>query len=442
MRLLPILTALVVAAVLYGVVIERDRLLEFARQAAPAAPGAEQAETAGAVNTEEAETEVDVPANEAPDGAIKVMARTSQAQEIDAQVLVRGETEAARMVEVMAETTGRVVSEPLRKGAFVEDGEILCRLDPGTREVSLAEAEAALADARARVPEAESRIPEAEARVAEAEAALNEANINANAANRLSESGFASETRVASTTAGVRSAEAAVSSARAGLEAARSGLESSKASIESAEAAVARAEDELEKTTIKAPFAGLLESDTAELGALMQSGGMGGAPCATILQLDPIKLVGFVPETEVGRIEVGARAGARLTEGGDIEGRVTFVSRSADPLTRTFRVEVTAPNEGLGISAGQTAEIVIEAEGELAHLLPQSAMTLNDDGQIGVRTVSEEDTALFMSVEILRDTARGIYVGGLPETVDVILLGQEYVTDGVAVAPSYEEIIQ
>ncbi|MHA7877196.1 efflux RND transporter periplasmic adaptor subunit [Roseivivax sp.] len=441
MRLLPLLTALLVAAALYGIVIERDRLLNFARDIAPSALSGEAPSAPEETAAEATPEPAPEPEAEAK-GAVKVMARASTAQEIDAQVLLRGETEAARMVEVMAETTGRVISDPLRKGAFVEAGEALCVLDPGTREVSLAEAEASLADARSRVPEAEARIPEAEARVAEAEAALEEANINANAANRLSESGFASDTRVAATTAGVRSAEAAVSSARAGLESARAGVESTKAAIESAEAAVARAEDELAKTTIKAPFAGLLESDTAELGALMQSGGMGGAPCATILQLDPIKLVGFVPETEVGRIEVGAPAGARLTEGGEIAGRVTFVSRSADPVTRTFRVEVTADNAGLAISAGQTAEIVIEAEGEPAHLLPQSALTLNDEGQIGVRTVTEERTALFLPVEILRDTARGIFVGGLPDEVDVILLGQEYVTDGVPVAPSYEEILQ
>ena len=44
-----------------------------------------------------------------------------------------------------------------------------------------------------------------------------------------------------------------------------------------------------------APFAGLLETDTAELGALLQT----GSPCATIIQLDPIKFVGFVPEAEL-----------------------------------------------------------------------------------------------------------------------------------------------
>ena len=199
---------------------------------------------------------------------------------------------------------------------------LLCVLDPGTRESTVAEA-------RARVPEAQARVSEARARLVEAE-------ISDNAARRLGEDGFASETRVASARAGVESALAGVEAAEAGVEAARAG--------------VAAAEKEFERLQIKAPFAGLLESDTAELGALMQP----GATCATIFQLDPIKLVGFVPETDVDKVTVGAMAGARLATGREVRGEVTFLSRSADPTTRTFRVEVLVPNADLLIRDGHT----------------------------------------------------------------------------------------
>jgi membrane fusion protein, multidrug efflux system len=84
---------------------------------------------------------------------------------------VRGETQAAREVEMRAETSGQVVSVPLRKGASVEEGQLLCEVDPGTREAMLTEAEARLAQARASVPEAEARVIEARARIEEAEIA-------------------------------------------------------------------------------------------------------------------------------------------------------------------------------------------------------------------------------------------------------------------------------
>jgi multidrug efflux system membrane fusion protein len=71
-------------------------------------------------------------------------------------------------------------------------------------------------------------------------------------------------------------------------------------------------------------------------------------------------------------------------------------------------------------------------------LMPASALTLDNDGNIGVRVVGEGDIARFLPVGILRDTIDGIWVTGLPETVDVIVVGQEYVTDGVPVIPTLQ----
>jgi multidrug efflux system membrane fusion protein len=154
-----------------------------------------------------------------------------------------------------------------------------------------------------------------------------------------------------------------------------------------------------------------------------------------------MKLVGFVPEAQVDRVEVGARAGARLSSGTEVVGEVTFISRSADPQTRTFRVEITAPNEDQAIRDGQTADILIETDGTAAHLLPASAMTLNDDGQLGVRIV-EDGLVQFVPVRMVRDTARGVWLSGLPDVADVITVGQEFVTEGVAVQVTYEELTQ
>ncbi len=368
-----------------------------------------------------------------------VVALRSQAVDVPGAVMVRGQTEAARQVEVRAETSGAVTSEPLRKGAFVEAGDVLCELDPGTRAASLAEAEARLAEARARAPEAQARIPEGEARVAEARARLQEAQLNQNAAERLSEGGFASDTRVLNADAALRAAEAGVTAAETGLETVSAGIESTQAGIEAAEAAVERARLDIAQLTIEAPFGGLLETDTAELGALLQP----GTACATILQLDPVRLVGFLPEAQVDRVRVGAQARARLASGRGAEGQVTFLSRSADERTRTFRVEVTVPNEDLAIRDGQTVEIVIGTDAITAHLIPASALTLDDDGRLGLRVVEGEGDAAvagFAPVDLIRDSVDGVLVAGLPDRVDVITVGQEYVTDGVPVRASFEPV--
>lgn len=376
MRLFPLFTAILVATALYFVVLDRDRLKQFASSPRAVLVQRDGPATDNAAAIEDATTATDATPGDPP---VAVVAHHSTAAAIDTVVTVRGQTQAVREVDVRAETSARVVSEPLQRGSLVEHGDILCQLEPGTSRAVLSEAQAR----------------------------LDEAQINYRAADQLSQEGFTSETRLASM----------------------------RAALQSAEAAVEEAELQITYLTIHAPFGGLLETDSAELGALLRPGDL----CAKVIRLNPILLVGFVPETQVDRVDLGSAAQARLATGAEVAGEVTFISRAADPNTRTFRVEITVPNDDLAIRDGQTAEISIEAAGASAHFLPGSALTLNDDGALGVRIVAEGDVARFMPVRLLRDTPDGVWVGGLPDQADVIVVGQEYVIDGVRVAPTFRD---
>lgn len=300
---------------------------------------------------------------------VKVVAFASEARPVQSALLLRGRTEAHRNVTVRAETSGLIVSEPKRAGAEVKAGDLLCRIERGSREAQLAQARAALAQAQA----------------------------DDSAAQKLSERGYTAET-----TALAR-----------------------RAALESAAAAVRQVELDIERLEMRAPFDGVLESDTAELGALLNIGG----ECAQVIALDPIEIVGFAPEVDVDKVHVGMPAVSRLVSGLEVPGIVTFVSRSADPSTRTFRIEVSAENPGGMIRDGMTAAISIPLEGEQAHLIPQAALTLNDGGELGVR-LADGDRARFAAVKILRDERDGVWVTGLPQAARVIYVGQEYVSDG------------
>lgn len=381
MRPIPLITAACVVALLFLMVFQREGLRDFIRGEPAISQSEQNAEMASDASGDQEAT--DEPAGDEADAvqtdAVSVVALASSAREIDSAVVVRGQTEAMRQVDLRAETSGKVVSVPIEKGALITEGQIICELEIGTREVTLAEARARLA----------------------------EAQINLNAAEKLSEGGYAAETRVLS--------------ARAGMQ--------------SAQAAVAAAQSAIDDVKITAPFDGILESSSAELGSLLQPGGL----CATVVQLDPIKLVGFVSEADVSRAEVGARAGARLAAGGEVMGSVTFVSRSSDPVTRTFRIEAQVPNPELSIRDGQTAEILIASAGRKAHLLPQSSLTLNDEGKLGVRVVDAQMRADFVAVDMLRDTLEGVWVSGLPDQANVIIVGQDYVVKGVPLKVTYQE---
>ncbi len=309
---------------------------------------------------------------------VRVFATTFEDKMIETRVTLTGTTEAARYVDVKSETSGLVISEPFRKGENVKKGDVLCELDPGTRLVALEEAEAQ----------------------------LNSAEINALTASRLADGGLGSEANKTST----------------------------QAILQTTLAAVERAKKEISRLSIIAPFDGLLETDAAEIGSFLQTGSL----CARIIQLNPIKIVGYVSENDVDKLEIGIPAQAKLISGRDIEGIVTFLSRSADQSTRTFKVEITVDNSDLGIRDGLTAEISILAEETRAHLIPQSSLTLDDKGQIGVRTIVD-DVAKFEPVNLVLDSPRGAWVQGLPSKVDVIVVGQEFVIDGTPVEATYME---
>ncbi|MEM9779180.1 MAG: efflux RND transporter periplasmic adaptor subunit, partial [Pseudomonadota bacterium] len=170
------------------------------------------------------------------------------------------------------------------------------------------------------------------------------------------------------------------------------------------------------------------------LGSLLQPGGA----CATLISLNPIKLVGFVPEQDVERLDFGAPAGARLITGQVLSGQVSFLSRSADEVTRTFRVEIQVPNEDQSIRDGVTAEIMIGLDGATGHLVPQSALTLNDTGELGIRA-NEDGIARFMPVTPIRDDAEGVWISGLPDSVEIIVVGQDFVRDGRKIDVTYKE---
>ena len=308
--------------------------------------------------------------------AASVVAVRSAAEPFLDQLVLRGATEADRRVDARAEISGLVASEPIRKGAVVEKGDALCRLDAGERPANLAEARAN----------------------------LRQAEVEYQAALQLAEKGFTAETEALTR----------------------------EAQLEAARAKLLRAEIDMQRLEIVAPFGGVLETDTAELGSLLQPGSV----CASLIALDPIALVGFAAERDVDRLKVGAPARARLVTGRNVEGTIRFVARSADEETRTYRVEVEAPNPNLDIRDGMTAEILIGLESEPAHFVPQSALTLDDAGRLGVRLV-EDGAARFAPAEILADSPNGVWLAGLPDEAEIIVVGQEFVGDGRPLDVSY-----
>ena len=180
---------------------------------------------------------------------------------------------------------------------------------------------------------------------------------------------------------------------------------------------------------VNAPFDGYLETFSVKEGDYLNT----GAVCATIIDPDPMRLIGEVSEKEINFVKVGSKANAKLISGKKVQGIVSFVSTSANRGTRTFRVEIDVKNSDRSIRDGVSAQIEIEGNIILAHKISPSILMLGEDGELGIRTVNKDNQVEFNQIEILEDSIEGIWIAGLPQNTRIITVGQEYVFQGQTV---------
>jgi len=288
---------------------------------------------------------------------------------------VTGRTEASRTVQLRSETKGQVNQLYVRRGEYITAGSPIAKL----------------------------RLDDRPAKLAEASATLKQREIEYNAASQLSERGFRSETEKAA--------------ALARLDAARAVVEQIRIDIA--------------RTTFEAPFDGIIGAEHVELGDYMRVGDV----AATVVDLNPILVVGQVSERHVGKVTVGMSGTMRLIDGSQRDGIVRYVSPVGDPDTRTYRIDLEVTNDDRKIRDGLTAKIQVPVNSGMAHFVTPSTLTLNDEGVVGVKTVNIENVVVFNPVDIIADEPNGVWLGGLPKSIRLITVGQEFVIDGEKVVP-------
>ena len=182
---------------------------------------------------------------------------------------------------------------------------------------------------------------------------------------------------------------------------------------------------ELNRTEVKAPFSGYIES-IVKPGNFLDRGQI----CATIIDLDPIKFVAEVPEIQVSKVNIGQEAIIELITNQRVNGNLTFVSKSASPKTKTFKIESEIVNSSGSIKDGVTATMTIRTDPVLAHRISPSILVLDDLGRIGVKVVNFNNVVEFSEVQIIEDLEEGLWISGLPDSVQIIVQGQGFVEDG------------
>lgn len=321
--------------------------------------------------TEKTEQPVEQSAVAGTKHAVRV--RTQSAEEVMRTIVVNGKTAPARIVHLAAETDGRIEYIGAQRGASLERGDVIVRLDERDRA----------------------------ARLAQAEATLKQREVEFAARERLKTESYVSEAQ----------------------------LQEAVALLETARAELTRAQLDLGYMTIRAPFGGALQARDVEVGDFVKR----GDPIATYVDNRTIIVSANLSEFDARYVDVGDQAEARLATGETVRGRIRYVAPVADEATRTFAVELKVDNRDGDLRAGGTAELRIPAESVRAHQISPALLTLDDAGNVGVKIINDRGEVEFVVADIALSTGEGVWLTGLPETATIITVGQGYVANGATV---------
>jgi multidrug efflux system membrane fusion protein len=297
--------------------------------------------------------------------------RTSHARAIR----ISGQTQADKRAVLATRAAGIIAELPVKEGDRVKAGDLVLRLESEEKP-------AAIETAAQLVKQREAEL---------------------DAARQLSKSGNLAKLQLQTTISALAQAQAQLETARA----------------------------DLERTRIVAPFGGIVDDLTVELGSSVMQGG----EVAIMLSLDPVVVRGEISERDLAHIKIGDKAEAVLVNDAKVEGMVRYISREATAATRTYRVEIAISNPQATIPAGMTAELTLRSAPVDAVALPRSVVTLSATGDLGIRAVDEANKVVFYPIDLVDDTPTGLLLAGIPADARVILAGQDLVKEGDEVKP-------
>ncbi len=310
---------------------------------------------------------------------VSVAVRRSQAEAVTQYFQAEGQALPDRDSALRAETTGDVAEVFVEKGENVKRGAPIARIAVNRAEADLARATEDLARAREDLADVQA----------------------------LFERGVATADRVSQL----------------------------QAALDAAESQVIAEQDAVDNAMILAPFDGRIEMLDLDPGEFVSA----GAEIGRIVDNTPLTVSIQVPQQSLNTIKDGQPANVAFITGEVREGVVSFVGTSAAAETRTFLTEIEVPNDEGDIPAGISAEISIPTGEVVAHFLSPSIVSLDTDGRLGVKTVDADNIVVFYPIDVVSAQIDGVWVTGLPETVNIVTVGQGFVSEGEVVSPQAEE---
>jgi membrane fusion protein (multidrug efflux system) len=278
---------------------------------------------------------------------------TASIQQITSGPIISGQLTPAREASVRAQVGGSIVALSVDRGQAVRAGAEVARISSRDLESARASAQVGLRSA---------------------ETALDVSRSEAERTKALVTGGALASRDLEQVQNAVSAAEAQVAAARARLSS---------------------VEQQIDDTSVKAPFAGVVSARPASIGDVV----VPGAELLTIIDPSSMRLEALVPSDQVSQLFRGAEVRFTIRGiPGDFTGRIDRINPTADPVTRQVSCFVTLPNTGGRLIAGLFAEGRVESVTQEGVVVPLSAV--DETGTRPVVTRIRQDKAEIVPVTL------------------------------------------
>jgi RND family efflux transporter MFP subunit len=305
-------------------------------------------------------------------GAPKQVKVASVAEKpLERTTVALGSLTAFDQATISVKVPGRLQKITIDLGSVVQRGQLIAQIEPQDYQLRVQQSEAALAQARVRLglpaTGTNDRIDhEQTSTVRSAHVLADEARAHRDRQASLFEQGVIPRAQL-------DTAEASYKVALNRLQDAGEEIHNRQAVLAQRRSELDMARQQLTDTSIYAPFDGAIQEKRASVGEFLAA----GAPLATIVRMDPLRLRAEVSEREVPHIRVGQTV--RVTTEGDpniYTGRIARLSPTITPQNRTLMIEAEVNNRERLLRPGSFARAEIVTDDRNRSLMvPTGAIT-------------------------------------------------------------------
>jgi len=210
-----------------------------------------------------------------------------------------------------------------------------------------------------------------------------------------------------------------------------------KTQYESAKNAVTQLKSQLGKTSVKAPFSGIIDNVITEQGTVVAP----GQAIFRIVNLRDMYVSANIPERYLGTITKGKQVKVDLpVQGKTFDSKVRQTGNYINPTNRNFMIEVNVPNKDGNVKPNLTARLSInDYTAENAILIPLDV--INEDGEGNQYVYTASAKANSQSATAMRQIIKtGQSQGNLIEILEGLKDGDQIIVEGARSVKDGQEV--